>query len=137
MFSQGWLVVGVVLIGLGLAVIAGWLVYTSTARLNVRRFFDVTSILLLVFAAGLFAAAMHELEEAGWLPALIEGVWNLKPFLNDESTVGSILRVLVGYNDNPTLLEVVSYLSYWIVALTTVNWWANRRSLNQTVPSNA
>ncbi len=55
------------------------------------------------------------MQEAGWLPVVIEHVWNLKPILDDQSTVGSLLRVLVGYNDNPALLEAIGYLTYWIV----------------------
>jgi high-affinity iron transporter len=115
------------LIGLAAAAVVGWLIYTSTARLNVRRFFDVTSVILLMFAAGLFAHSIYELQEAGWLPVVIEHVWNLKPLLDDSSTIGSLLRVLVGYNDDPALLEVIGYLGYWVVVAVTVNRWANRR----------
>jgi high-affinity iron transporter len=126
------------LIGLGLAVTAGWLIYTSAARLNVRRFFDVTSVLLLVFAAGLFAHGIHELQEAGWLPVVIEHVWDLSPALNDGSTVGSLLRTLVGYNDNPALIEVIGYLAYWVTVVVSVNWWTNRRTVNNhAAPSGA
>jgi len=120
------------LIGLLVAALAGWLIYTSTARLNVRRFFDVTSVILLMFAAGLFAHSIHELQEAGWLPVIIEHVWNLKPLLDDQSTVGSLLRVLVGYNDDPALLEIIGYLAYWVVAAVTVNWWTNRRVVTES-----
>ena len=119
------------LIGLGAAIIAGWLIYNSTARLPVRHFFTVTSVLLLVFAAGLFAHALHEFQEAGWLPVFVEQVWNLKPVLDDESTGGAVLRVLVGYNDNPSLLEIVGYLGYWIAVLVSVNWWTNRRAVER------
>jgi high-affinity iron transporter len=121
------------LIGLAAAAVVGWLIYTSTARLNVRRFFDVTSVILLMFAAGLFAHSIYELQEAGWLPVVIEHVWNLKPLLDDSSTAGSLLRVLVGYNDNPALLEVIGYLGYWVVVAVTVNRWANRRVVAESV----
>jgi high-affinity iron transporter len=124
------------LIGLAGAVLAGWLIYTSTVRLNVRRFFDVTSVILLVFAAGLFAHGLHEFQEAGWLPVLADHVWDLKPVLDDKSTVGSLLRVLVGYNDDPALLEVIGYIVYWITVLVSVNWWTNRRSIREAAPSN-
>lgn len=115
-------------IGLAGAVLIGWGIYVGAARLNVRRFFDVTSVLLLIFAAGLFAHSLHEFEEAGWLPAIAEEVWDLKPILSDTSTVGSMLRVLAGYNDAPTLLEVVGYLAYWTVALIAANRWSRGMS---------
>ncbi len=115
-------------IGLAGAILIGWGIYVGAARLNIRRFFDVTSVLLLIFAAGLFAHSLHEFEELGWLPAIAEEVWNLKPILSDTSTVGSMLRVLAGYNDAPSLLEVIGYLAYWSVALIAANRWARARS---------
>ncbi len=113
-------------IGLALAVITGWAIYNGAVRLNLRRFFDVTSALLLVFAAGLFAHGIHELQEAGWLPVLYAPVWNTKAVLSDSSTVGAMLRTLVGYNDNPALLEVVAYLVYWLAVLAGIGWHARR-----------
>ncbi|MBI5957443.1 MAG: FTR1 family protein [Chloroflexi bacterium] len=121
------------MIGLAAAVLVGWMIYSSTIRLNLRRFFNVTSVILLFFAAGLFAHGLHEFEEIGWLPALAEQVWNLKPVLDDQSTVGSLLRVLTGYNDDPTLLEVSGYLTYWVGILAFTNWWANRQPVRQAV----
>ncbi len=123
-------------IGLACAAAAGWAIYTSAARLNVRRFFDVTSVLLLAFAAGLLAHGIHELQEAGWLPVVIEHVWDLKPVLDDGSTAGSLLRTLAGYNDNPALIEVIGYLAYWVTALGSANWWTNHRTASRTAASN-
>ncbi len=121
------------LAGLVLAVLVGWAIYSSTLRLNVRRFFDVIGILLLIFAAGLFAHGIHELQEAGWLPVYIEHVWDLQPVLDSQGTIGSILRVLVGYNDNPSLSEVVGYVGYWGVVLFSLRWWSNRVVRRQVV----
>ncbi len=122
-------------IGLALAAVLGWGLYAGAVRLNLRRFFDVTSILLLIFAAGLFAHALHEFVELGWLPALADPAWNLKPVLDDGSTVGSMLRVLVGYNDDPTLLEVIGYLAYWGVVLVAMNVWSGRLTTRRTAPA--
>jgi high-affinity iron transporter len=115
------------LLGLGAAVVMGWLLYTTTVRLNLRVFFSVTSLLLLFFAAGLFGHAVHEFQEAGLLPLTIEHVWNLNPILNEDSTLGEILKALFGYNGDPSLLEVLSYAAYWVLALFGVRWWVDRR----------
>jgi high-affinity iron transporter len=134
--SDGWstLIGGV--IGVAAAVVVGWLIYTSSARLNLRRFFDVTSVLLIVFAAGLFAHGIHELQEAGWIPVVVEHVWNMKPVLDDSATVGSLLRVLVGYNDNPSVIEIVSYLVYWMVVLVALRRMIpSRTTIGAAVPN--
>ena len=122
--------------GLVLAVIVGWAIYSGSARLDVRRFFDVSSALLLIFAAGLFAHGIHELQEAGWLPVFVEHVWNTKAALDDGSTLGAMLRTLVGYNDDPSLLEVLGYGAYWVTVALALRWW-RERVLTRALPVGA
>ncbi len=101
--------------GLGGAILLGWMLFATTRRLNLRQFFQTTNVLLLFFAAGLVAYGVHELNEAGWVPAVIENVWNINHIISDKSEVGLILKALFGYNGNPSLTEVLAYLSYFIV----------------------
>jgi len=115
-------------VGLAAAIAIGWLIHTGMASLSVRAFFNVTSVVLLVFAAGLFAHGIHELQEAGWIPIFVEHVWDMKPVLDDGSPIGSVLRTLVGYNDAPSLLEVIGYVLYWTIAVVVVRWWVERYS---------
>ncbi|MBU6360035.1 MAG: iron uptake transporter permease EfeU [Chloroflexota bacterium] len=105
------------MLGLIVAAIIGYLIYASTVRLNLRVFFNITSILLLVFAAGLFAHAVHEFQEAGILPTLIDPVWDISAILSKDSIVGQFLRTLVGYSPAPSLVEVISYIGYWVAIL--------------------
>ena len=107
--AQTWIGAG---IGLALAVAFGWAVFASTVRLDVRRFFQVTGALLLIFAAGLVARSVHEFVEIGWLPALIQNVWNTTSTLNDRSALGQMAASLLGYRSSPSLAEVVSYTGY-------------------------
>ena len=55
-------------IGLAGAVLLGYAFYRGAARLNLRRFFTVTSVLLLAFAGWLLAQGLHEFAEAGVFP---------------------------------------------------------------------
>jgi high-affinity iron transporter len=105
------------LVGLGLAAVVGWLLFATSTRLNLRTFFRVTSLLLIFFAAGLVAHGVHELNEAGWIPAVVEHVWDLNPVVDEDSGAGQVLKALLGYNGNPSLTEVVAYIGYWVVVL--------------------
>ena len=116
------------MLGLGLAAALGWFIYASTRRLNMRLFFNVTSVLLLFFAAGLLAGGVHEFQEISLLPATIPHVWDLNHILSETSPLGEIMKALFGYNGSPSLLEVVSYAAYWVVALAGVRWWVGRRA---------
>ncbi|MCL4489526.1 MAG: FTR1 family protein [Chloroflexi bacterium] len=111
------------LLGLALAVAVGVLIYIYAVRIDIQLFFNVTSLFLIVFAAGLVAGGIHEFQEIGWLPILTGVAWDTKWLLANDSALGSVLRSLVGYNDQPSLLEVVSYLAYWIVILQAIRWW--------------
>jgi high-affinity iron transporter len=69
----------------------------------------------VVVAAGLFAYSLHELQEAGWLPFLESQAFDVSGTVSDERGVGAILRGLLGYNANPSWLEVVGWLGYLVV----------------------
>jgi len=97
------------------AVVLGYLLYRGTYRLNLRAFFNVTSILLLLFASGLLAHGTHEFHEAALIPAVIEHVWDTNAIIHDTSSVGSLLNAVFGYNGNPSLVEVLVYASYLLV----------------------
>jgi high-affinity iron transporter len=116
------------LIGLALAIGGGVLIYVYAVRLDIKSFFDITSLLLIVFAAGLLAHGVAEYQEIGWLPILTGSAWDTKNLLSIESPLGSILRSLVGYNDHPSLLEVGTYVGYWLIILQAIRWWTERLS---------
>lgn len=102
------------LLGLGTAALLGWMLFTTTTRLDLRRFFQLTGILLLLFAAGLVAHGVHEFNEAGLIPTVVEHVWDMNGILDENSFVGLILKTLFGYNGNPSLTEMLAYIVYLI-----------------------
>jgi len=103
------------ILGLGTAALLGWTLFATTVRLDLRRFFQVTGILLILFAAGLVAHGVHEFNEVGWIPAVVEHVWDLNVVLDETSLLGQLLRTLFGYNGNPSLTEMIAYFAYLIV----------------------
>ncbi|MEX0742891.1 MAG: iron uptake transporter permease EfeU, partial [Actinomycetota bacterium] len=102
-------------LGLALAVILGVLLYRGGIRMNLRSFFKVTGAILIVVAAGLFAYSVHELQEAGWFPVLEGRAFDLSSALPDDEGIGAVLRGLVGYNADPTTLEVLAWAAYLVV----------------------
>jgi high-affinity iron transporter len=104
-------------IGLLGAGLLGYLLYTTTLKLNLQRFFQVTSVILILFAAGLIAHSVAEFNQAGIIPAVISPIWNLNPLLNDQSIVGILASTLFGYHGSPSLTEAVSYAVYILAAL--------------------
>lgn len=101
------------ILGLGTAILLGWSLFATTIRLDLRRFFKFTGFLLILFAAGLVAHGIHEFNEAGWIPSIIENFWDVNALLDENSIAGQILKALFGYNGNPSLSEVLGYLLYF------------------------
>ena len=80
-------------------------------------FFGATSAFLIVIAAGLLAHGIHEFEEAGLIPILVEHLWNTNAILPEQSDLGRFLTALFGYNGNPSLVEVLGYVGYLAAGL--------------------
>jgi high-affinity iron transporter len=113
------------LLGLGAAALIGWAFFSATIRMNLHLFFQVTSILLILFAAGLVAHGVHELNQAGWVPVMVEHVWDTNHLVNEDSASGSLLGTQFGYNGNPSLSEVLAYTTYLAVVIFTL-WRRNQ-----------
>ncbi len=67
--------------GLGLisAAVIGFVYYKAAGLINLRRFFSVTAVLLIMMASGLAAHGVHELQEAKVLPTVKEHVFDINP----------------------------------------------------------
>lgn len=106
-------------LGLVISVALGVGLYMGSRRLNLRQFFTVTGIVLIVFAAGLLANGIQAFQEAGILPETVEHVWNTNGLVSEDSRGGLFLQALFGYNGDPSLLEVAA----WATFLATALWF--------------
>lgn len=113
-------------LGLGTAILLGWSIFASTVRLDLRRFFQLTGVMLVLFAAGLFAHSVHEFTEVGWIPSIIDHVWDLTAIISKESTLGQLLGALFGYNPSPTLSEAIAYVAYFVAIGVGLQWSSKR-----------
>src|SRR5882724_4855074 len=111
----GWSGVAGGVLGVVAAAGLGWGIFRGGRRLSLSRFFTGTSLLLLLVAAGLFSSGIGRLVGLGFLPDT-EPLWDASWLLRDDSLVGSFLAGLAGYRARPSLLEVIGYLTYLLVA---------------------
>jgi high-affinity iron transporter len=116
--------IGVVL-GLAIAVVLGVGIYKGSLRISMKALFKWTSIFLILFAAGMIAYGIHELQEAGLLLIGPLEVWDINPpllpdggypLLHEKGLIGGMLKALFGYNGNPSALEVIAYAVYLGIA---------------------
>ena len=110
-YSSGISFIGATL-GILTAIGIGYLFFVGSRKINLKKFFTITSILLILISAGLVARGIHELQEAALVPTAVEHIWNTNNILNENGILGSFLKGLFGYNGSPSLLEVLFYFAY-------------------------
>jgi high-affinity iron transporter len=112
---SGWATAAGGAAGLVAAGLLGWTVFRGGRGLSLRRFFGVTSMVILFLAAGMFAAGLGKLEGLGFLPHT-PVLWDTSSVVADHGLVGQFLSGLVGYRARPSALEVAGYAAYLAVA---------------------
>ncbi|MHA1943203.1 MAG: FTR1 family iron permease [Candidatus Thorarchaeota archaeon] len=124
-------------LGLSIAVVLGIAIYKGSLRISMRALFKWTSIFLILFAAGMVAYGIHELQEAGLLLIGPIEIWDINPpllsdgsypWLHEKGAIGSLAKALFGYNGNPSALEVMAYVGYLATAFAF--YWRKRKGLN-------
>ncbi len=100
-------------IGLAGALVIAFVIYRLGHKLNLARFFTVIGVLLMVFAAGLLADSVENLQQLGWLPVLDSPMWHSARLLSESSSFGDVLHSFFGYSDAPTPLQLLSIWATW------------------------
>lgn len=120
------------ILGTVLAIGAGVGISIAGKKISLAGFFTATNIVLILFAAGMLAYGVHELQEAGIIPTIVEHLYDINPSvttegvypaLHEKGAIGSIAKSLFGYNGNPSLIESLTYILY--LAGVTVYWKKN------------
>jgi len=131
---------GGTLAGVSIGTLAGlilaYLIYLGSLRMSLRKFFFVTSVLLVFIASGILGYGIHELieygEEVGW----DLGIWAIYVYrlpiekyhpLHDKGIIGSILAALFGYATKMELLRFMFQLTYLVVGLALVIYAYRKR----------
>jgi len=112
--EDGWSLFIGGLIGASAALLVGSLLYFSLIRIPMKQLFTTVGWLLMLLAAGMASQATWNLVVIDWLPPLVDPLWNSSSILSSSSVLGELLHVLVGYDDQPSALQVIVF----IVSLT-------------------
>ena len=103
--------------GFAAAGFTAWLAAKSLARLNIGLLLRLSSILLLILASALLVAALDRMIGAGYLPPLLDPVWDTSLLLDDTTKGGKLIADFSGYRARPPLSELMAWAAYWGVVL--------------------
>lgn len=138
----GWKAIplaGILAIIVGLA--ASYLVFKGLLTLDIVKFFTISGLVLIAFAAGLVSHAFHEFQEVDafgpWDPTETRDwynfpLWSTEGCCDDgDNEFFGMLRALFGYQDKPTFVEWATYFGYWLIVFVifaVMNWSLIRAS---------
>jgi high-affinity iron transporter len=130
-FQEGWTLpaAGAVL-GLALASLMGFLLFSFGVKINIRLFFQVMGVFLLLIVSGLVIGALKHIDGAIALLAQLKSqyaifcfagsascllgpqVWDLSGILPDQEFPGVVLKALFGYRQHLFLLQAIAYVAF-------------------------
>jgi high-affinity iron transporter len=108
------------ILGLAGGAAIGALIYFGLLAIPLRQLFTVTSWLILLLAACMASQGAAFLMQANLLPSLGNDLWNTSFFLSENSVIGRLLHVLIGYSAQPAGIQVVFYLATLLVIGTSM-----------------
>ncbi|HEY9639925.1 MAG TPA: FTR1 family protein [Coleofasciculaceae cyanobacterium] len=128
-FQQGWMPVAGAIAGLIGATVIGFLLFQLGVKINLRQFFQVMGVLLLLIVSGLVVGALRHFNGAisalaqvdpQYAPLCSGGascilgaqVWDLSEVLPDRQFPGVLLKALFGYTQRLYLVQAIAYLAF-------------------------
>ena len=100
--------------GFAAAGATAWLAARSLTRLNIGVLLRLSSMLLLILASALLVTACDRMIGAGWLPPLLDPVWDSSSLIDDATTAGKLLADFSGYRARPALSTLLAWSIFWL-----------------------
>ncbi|MBR8832488.1 MAG: FTR1 family iron permease [Stigonema ocellatum SAG 48.90 = DSM 106950] len=134
-FQEGLIPIVGALAGLAGASVIGVLLFKLGVKINIRQFFQVMGVFLVLIVAGLVVTALKNFDVAIANLALSNGtsqslcfyydqftkihscilgpmVWNTSSILPEKQFPGIVFKSLLGYRENLYLVQAVAYLGF-------------------------
>jgi len=103
--------------------------YKGILNISGKYLFKVTSVMLSLIAAGMIAQAANLFLSSQVIEIYQEPLWNSAALISQASFVGKMLHFFTGYVDNPTALELASYIITLLVIIILYRRKAHSRRL--------
>jgi high-affinity iron transporter len=98
-------------VGLGLGVGAGTIIYGGLSRIPTRHVFAATNVLIAILAGSIASQLVKALTQAGFIERWSSPVWDTSRALAPDSALGTFLHALIGYDARPSAAQLASYIA--------------------------
>ncbi|MGC4109182.1 MAG: FTR1 family protein [Nocardioides sp.] len=113
--------VGAVL-GILAAIGLGYAMFSGGVRINLGRFFTVTSVFLILVAAGLVLSALRTGHEAGWVTIGQGRTVDLSWLAPTGSIRAALVSGVLGMPADPRVVELLGWACYLVPMLVLILW---------------
>ncbi len=110
----------------------GAIIYLGLSRVPVQRMFAVTNTLILLLAASIASQLARALSQAGLISVWGQPLWDTSPLLSVDSPVGTLAHALVGYEAQPTGLQLAFYALALLVIVLGSRWVRGAQARRRT-----
>lgn len=110
-------------LGLVLAVAVSIAIFKGMRNFPLKTFFNITGALIMLIAAGLLTNMIGILQDIHLVPVLKPALFDIGWLMIDSSEIGIFFKALFGYTHSPSLIQVISYVSYVAVILLSLSSW--------------
>ncbi len=126
-------------LGFFIAAVVGLVIYQGSARLPIKQFFTVSSVVILIIAAGLLSGSLAKLHEAALIDNLGVRPWDTDHLVSVTSTFGKFLNTLLGYDSAPAISQITLYWGYLTATVAAYLFWpiSRRPARSEALPAPA
>jgi len=112
------------ILGLAIAVALGVAVYHGSRIVPMKLFFQITGVLIILFAAGLLSRSVQFFQAAGDLGTMNNAAYNLTGYewLTVSTESGKVLGGIFGWDPRPSAEQVIVYFGFLIPVLVAYFW---------------
>jgi high-affinity iron transporter len=104
-------------VGIGTAVLLGYLIYKGALQINLARFFRWTGVALIFVAGGILAYGIHDLQEAAVLPGLNTLAFDVSHIIDPSAWYAVLLKGIFNFTPATTVLQAVAWVAYVVPVL--------------------
>jgi high-affinity iron transporter len=116
-----------VLLGAG----CGGLLYLGLSRIRPQILFGFTNTWILLLTGCMASQLARVWGQAGWVAMFSDQAWDISTLIGNESIPGLLLRGLVGFDANPSQLQVLFYLAS-VLLVAALSYCMKLNLKNQT-----